>query len=131
VDIEANRYINVEYNDWYDYVFESWIEKLKTRGYEDINIQFSGFCSQGDGACFTAYVDIPTWVKHHRPDILLKLDLTEPVLAEIFRTNLDIISSKIKKTSHGYLYTHENTVSYILEYNDKYKMKVKENKQTI
>lgn len=40
--------------DWWDNVFEDWVEKLRALDYEDIDIQFSGFWSQGDGASFTA-----------------------------------------------------------------------------
>jgi hypothetical protein len=44
--------------DWYEYVFNDWKEKLSAIGFVDANIFFSGFCSQGDGACFTSRVDI-------------------------------------------------------------------------
>ncbi len=44
--------INVDFDGWWDSVYEDWIEDLKNYGFEDVKIYFSGFCSQGDGACF-------------------------------------------------------------------------------
>lgn len=68
--LEKYRNVNVEY-DWWDSLFEYFAEQLteigitvsthevklmngKTR--QDPNIYFSGFWSQGDGACFEGYV---------------------------------------------------------------------------
>lgn len=45
--------------DWYEYVFELWKSALAEIGFEDAEFQFSGFWSQGDGASFTATVDLP------------------------------------------------------------------------
>lgn len=59
------RHTNVE-NDWYKGIVENWTEKLKSLGYENIEVLFSGFGSQGDGACFTASVDIKKWLKAHK-----------------------------------------------------------------
>ena len=44
--------INVDFEGWYDGVYENWMEDLKNYGFEDVKIYFTGFCSQGDGACF-------------------------------------------------------------------------------
>jgi hypothetical protein len=44
--------INVVFDGWYVGVYEDWIEDLKNYGFEDVKIYFSGFWSQGDGACF-------------------------------------------------------------------------------
>lgn len=68
--LEKYRNVNVEY-DWWDNLIEDFAEQLaevgitvsthevklmngKTR--QDPNIYFSGFWSQGDGACFEGYV---------------------------------------------------------------------------
>jgi hypothetical protein len=63
--LETYRDINTDY-EWYDYIFEEWKEKLKKLGYEDAEILFSGFGSQGDGACFTAEVYLKHWLKKHK-----------------------------------------------------------------
>lgn len=42
---------------WYDYIIDDWKTRLAAKGFEDVDIQFSGFYSQGDGASFTGYID--------------------------------------------------------------------------
>jgi hypothetical protein len=44
--------------DWYSCVVDFWKEVLNQIGFEDAKISFSGFSSQGDGASFTATVDL-------------------------------------------------------------------------
>ena len=68
--LEKHRYTNVEF-DWWDSVYEQFIEGLKEIGievgtrsrrgrndrvYYEPEIYFSGFWSQGDGACFAGEV---------------------------------------------------------------------------
>ncbi|MEM4250940.1 MAG: hypothetical protein QW828_03825 [Candidatus Bathyarchaeia archaeon] len=50
--IDAYRNINICNNDWWDGVYEHWYEELKKHGFMHCKISFSGFGSQGDGACF-------------------------------------------------------------------------------
>lgn len=54
--IENHRDCNI-FEDWYEYIIDMWKERLESIGFEDANIRFSGFCSQGDGASFTAKCD--------------------------------------------------------------------------
>jgi hypothetical protein len=56
--VEHERYINVEDHFWYEPIIEDWTEQLEQLGFENVKILFSGFGSQGDGACFTAAVNI-------------------------------------------------------------------------
>lgn len=42
---------------------ETWKEKIEEMGYEDVEIQYSGYGVQGDGACFTGRVNIQKWLK--------------------------------------------------------------------
>lgn len=49
--LEKHYDINVNY-DWWDWIIEEWNEKLENLGFENPNIEFSGFWSQGDGANF-------------------------------------------------------------------------------
>jgi hypothetical protein len=44
--------------DWYSSVLNFWENALDPIGFEDAKISFSGFWSQGDGASFTATVDL-------------------------------------------------------------------------
>lgn len=50
--LQKHHDINVAFDEWHVGVYEDWIEELKNYGFEDVKIYFSGFCSQGDGACF-------------------------------------------------------------------------------
>ena len=43
-------------DDWYEPIIEDWKEKLDKFGFKDARIMFSGFGSQGDGACFEARI---------------------------------------------------------------------------
>jgi hypothetical protein len=54
--LEKYRDCNVDFNDWWDYVYEGFIDDMKAIGVRVDNIYFSGFWSQGDGACFEGAV---------------------------------------------------------------------------
>jgi hypothetical protein len=63
--IERERYINVDSSFWYEPIIEDWTEELEHRGFEQVKILFSGFGSQGDGACFVARINIAAYLKAH------------------------------------------------------------------
>lgn len=63
--IGRQRYINVDDAYWYEPIIEDWTEELEQRGFEQVKILFSGFGSQGDGACFTATVNIEQFLHAH------------------------------------------------------------------
>jgi hypothetical protein len=50
--IDDSRDSNVDY-DWWDYTYDDFREACKLMGFTIDKIYFSGFSSQGDGACFT------------------------------------------------------------------------------
>jgi hypothetical protein len=51
--LDQLRDINTDNNDWHDPVLTGAKEDLIAAGYENPEILYSGFYSQGDGACFT------------------------------------------------------------------------------
>ena len=53
------RFINVEHDYWYECTKEQFHNDLNTLGFYNIESQFSGFWSQGDGASFSANFDLP------------------------------------------------------------------------
>jgi len=65
ITIEKNYNINVDNDYWYEGIIDDWKEDLEKLGYFDPEIHFSGFWSQGDGAVFTAGVDIPKYIEEH------------------------------------------------------------------
>lgn len=64
--VEKYRHINVEETEWYENIYEDFAARLKKLGYEDVKPMFSGFSSQGDGACFTASIDVAVWLRAHK-----------------------------------------------------------------
>jgi len=68
--LEKYRHFNVEHIDWWDCVYESSKERMSEQGILVTDIYFSGFCSQGDGACFEGWIEnTPLFLeKHCKPD---------------------------------------------------------------
>ena len=64
--LETLRGWNVENCDWYEASFYDWTMKLEEMGYINSDIQFSGFWSQGDGACFSSGIDLAKWLEGRR-----------------------------------------------------------------
>jgi len=101
VVLEQNRYINTEYIEWYDSDFEYWTDKLQGLGYENPKINFSGFCSQGDGASFTCDIDIKKWIEQNSYDENNTLILR-------WWDEIELSCSIYRSNNH---YCHKNTVS--------------------
>lgn len=60
--LEKFRDVNVDHSQWCDFLLEQFQEELKAKGFEDPEIHYSGFGSQGDGACFTcSKIDLEKW----------------------------------------------------------------------
>lgn len=83
---------------WWGDVFEEIETELRSLTFEDVDIQFSGFYSQGDGASFTGEV--------REPAVFLKqalgLDLP-PLVTDLFH---------IRVTRGMSRYVHENSVDF-------------------
>lgn len=46
-------------HDWHDHMLEDRKQILAHLGFRNVEIQYSGFSSQGDGACFTGQFSVP------------------------------------------------------------------------
>ena len=102
--IEKNRDINVDYEDWAECLLDEWKAKLARIGFHEAEISYSGFSSQGDGACFDArHYDIPELAAavYSGKDEGFQRELLT-LLAEDF-------SIKIEKNSFGHHYSHART----------------------
>jgi hypothetical protein len=55
--IEKNRDINIEYTEWYEPIIDNFEYAMEKLGLTDVEVEFTGFYSQGDGASFTARVE--------------------------------------------------------------------------
>jgi hypothetical protein len=98
--LEKHRDWNVQ-DEWYDFVVDAWKEKLDAIGFEHAEIHFSGFSSQGDGACFDAHCNMDKLLKSYYPKELVDF------IVEYFD-----LSAKINTVNHHY--SHENTRDFNL-----------------
>ena len=107
--IEKQWDINVMHG-WYDFIEADYIEQLEKIGFYDIEIQFSGFWSQGDGACFSG-----NWYKD-------RVDLSKVNPEELYSDNIKNLYSSLVDFTNSYFdgsfcittsgrYCHENTMS--------------------
>lgn len=77
--IEKYRDINVEHR-WWDYVEDDFTDRMDALGIEVKRILFSGFWSQGDGACFEGRIS--DWGKY-----LSSLGYDSPILHDLGKYN--------------------------------------------
>lgn len=113
--LDKHRHWNVEHFEWWDSVYDMKQEDLAALGFNDIKIWFSGFASQGDGACFDCNsFDIPKLIQA----------LENKVNPEIFKkykkyiTKLDnagMLGISIETIGHHY--SHEHTRNLTVDFN--------------
>jgi hypothetical protein len=103
--IEKYRDINVEH-EWWEFVYEDFTERMNQVGIHVSNMMFSGFWSQGDGACFEGWVDDPDlfMLKHD-------LDGHYPYTYKSIEHNGCLTVS----SSHAHRHCHENSVTISVE----------------
>jgi hypothetical protein len=94
--IDKHREINV-HDNWYDHVYEEFKDDMGNIGIHVDEIYFSGFWSQGDGACFDGCVD--DWTK-----FLPTIGYKHPVLVEFAKSRWEW------RTYHRGLYYHSGSV---------------------
>jgi hypothetical protein len=96
--MEKYRYINTDH-DWWDCTYENFKADMEAEGIRVDDIYFSGFSSQGDGACFEGKVcDWGVFLK--------KLGYDSPVLTRFAE---DTWRFSVKHSGHYY---HENCTSF-------------------
>ena len=89
-----------------DWVIENETEELEALGLENVEISFSGFWNQGDGASFTGRVnDIPAFIK--------TIGVTDEILPKVLAAFEEVYEMRIVRTDSRYF--HENTVRFEIE----------------
>jgi hypothetical protein len=121
-------------DDWHDEVRQDLASKLEEKGWEGVDLQFSGFWSQGDGASFEAHsIDLQRIVEHYKisvdedryfgpdtregllhPDVAAELLQLEELglnmgLTRLSSLALDRVDASIRRTPTRY--NHEMTCS--------------------
>ena len=92
-----------------DWVIENETEDLESLGLENVEISFSGFSSQGDGASFVGHVeDIPKFIR--------AIGIDDDILDKAMNALIDVYDMYIVRTDSRYF--HENTVRFEIEETD-------------
>lgn len=115
--IDSNRDYDIDSYDWWEPIIEGFTEDLEEIGMDDIDCQFSGFNSQGDGASFTGKVrDNSKFLAAIGINPLGALGKGKPVSERILaaiKTISDNIYITIRR--HDTHYYHHNTISANVE----------------
>lgn len=121
--LENERYINVDDSNWSKWTLEEWEEKLEAMGFDNPEISYCGFSSQGDGASFTCKdVDVEAFITTQKARGRFK-----NTLKAISKFGNGTIDASVYRIDHHY--SHENTVRATVEvdsYNPNYEKRLKE-----
>jgi hypothetical protein len=101
--LEEHRYWNVDVIDWYDCVEDTFKDDMAAIGIHVETMYFSGFSSQGDGACFEGTVS--DW-----PKFLASVNIEDPVLVQHLTENGGF------RCTHSGCYYHENCTRFIADF---------------
>lgn len=108
--LDKHRDINVDHSEWWRDIEAMFIEDMAEYGIDVSDVFFSGFYSQGSGACFSGYVyDVDKFMKAMGGS----WDDYPHTLAVLKQTGEDIYISWKHNNSH---YRHEHTLSFDIEY---------------
>ena len=104
--LDKYRNINVEHIDWWDSTRDMFKEDMKEQGIYVIQMYFSGFWSQGDGACFDGQLDdVPLFIeKNFKPD-------DYPMIRKLLGSGGTVTFN----VSHNGHYYHENSTSFSID----------------
>ena len=103
--VERESSINVDDAFWYKSIIEDWTEVLEHRGFEHVKILFSGFGSQGDGACFEARINMAAYLAAYH------LQATYPLLAKFPEY------TQVSLQHRGGMYYHERSTVLVPYFN--------------
>jgi len=103
--------------EWYDCTFDDWKAALLLIGIDVSNIYFSGFSSQGDGACFECdYSYVPGWRKAVKSEfggsIQTILLTAGKHLQAIQKPYFYSVMATVK---HSGRYSHQNCTDFTIE----------------
>lgn len=104
--IEKYRHWNVEHVEWWQCTYEDFKQQMGEQGIYVSDMYFSGFWSQGDGACFEGFVeDMKQYLeKNFKPD-------DYPMIRKL----LDGGGSVKFSVEHSGHYYHENCTRFYIE----------------
>lgn len=97
--LDKHRHWNVDHIEWWDAVYDDFKRDMDAIGIEVQRMYFSGFSSQGDGACFEGRV-------HSWEDFLKSMEYQDPALITLADTGWKF------GVEHKGHYYHENCTRF-------------------
>ncbi len=90
---------------WWGDIYDMYINESRSKGFDIDAIHFSGFSSQGDGACWKGRVYLSTYIKHHMtaPEEQVKRDIWLALIGN------DDMQNTLDIQTQGH-YSHSNTM---------------------
>lgn len=99
--------INVENDFWHEGIIYNHTQKLKSLGFNEVKIAFSGFSSQGDGASFTCEsIDFKKWLSENSTN-------NNKRLLSLLNKDLIEIGGNIKRDRYTHYYHWNTTTLYL------------------
>ena len=105
--MEKYNDINVNDSSWYEFIIDEYTSALEAIGFSGVEISFSGFWCQGDGASFTGKYS-------HIPGQSMPINLNSPALYNLVATIQEIGANHefyLSVFRNSYRYSHKNTDS--------------------
>lgn len=110
--LEKYRYINVEHHQWWDCVYADFKADMREVGIYVSHIHFSGFWSQGDGACFEGgFCSSGVYLDHHHKD-------QYPMIRKL----IDVGGYIGTDCKHSGRYCHSNSTSFSTDHDTFYRL---------
>lgn len=91
-------------HDWWDHIYDCAKERGEAMGFEIHDINFTGFWSQGDGACWVGRVDILKWLELNKPE-----DVNAHIVTALIEDGW--IERYVSISARDNHYSHSNTMS--------------------
>ena len=110
--LEKYRYINVEHDDWYENVYEDFRVVMEDKHVHVERMYFTGFCSQGDGACFEGSIAGGRVVEY--------LDLHHPNEYPMIRKLVESGGYFNISVVHNGSYMHQYCTTFVVEHDSFY-----------
>lgn len=114
--LDKDDYDRFVFSDWYEYVFEKATAIGNAMGFEMRDIYFSGFWSQGDGACFTGHY---SWEPHTMQNVVnvceqwgVEVDQILMIASELVALQAEVKNELTSLLSQSGNYYHEHSVHY-------------------
>ena len=98
--VEKYREINVDHNDWHDYIWEDFVIEMIKKGINAKEMYYSGFWSQGDGASFIGEIDMSVFLKAH--------DLEHQYQGAVHFASIDELPARLVRSGR---FPHEGSIT--------------------